>query len=196
MTNFFEALLKFLSELTLKRLLILVVIAGAVLAFFVAYESYTGYFEFSKLKRATELLEKLNKLKNEDVQQDPELKKIYLELVARTHRSLTQKNLLLGQPYLSLKYGWTEKQWQKFMGGAWLWVAFALFALIGVFRKRNKLNAVWGMLFFSFLCGLIGLAIPAFLWPWLHFAILPVIEIATIMLPIVYFSKRPAKQKA
>lgn len=164
--SFIELLDNLVNKFTRGKLIglsIIVAFASLVIALF---EGYTSYFELGRLESSINLLEKLQELyRDTSIQQDPQLKSIYNDLVTDLDQLVSQdpSNVMIGP------MGW------KAIAGAMPWLLFSLVFIPDL--KRRETDAIGGFLVtlsFGVIAGGVGLALPTFDLSWINYFAYPV----------------------
>src|SRR2546429_255253 len=95
MTAIIEALLKFFSEFSWRRLMAVMIVAILIVLGFILYERYTSGFRLGRLQKQAELLVTLNQLQTANIRSEPRLAQIYERLVADADDAAQTKPLSL-----------------------------------------------------------------------------------------------------
>lgn len=191
MKDIIEGILKFLSELTPKRIVGLIVFLGLVMFSVNVYEYYTGAFECKRIERVVNLLEKLNTLERDGILSNQCLKAAYLESVERTEAVLDKKNNDFTRkaactPTKTTHISW----WKKGLASSWLWLFFAMCVIPGIIKgKAQDKSAFGGFLVLAALVWVVGGFIPGIWWPWFHAGVLVVLQLLLLII-IVLVSNR------
>ena len=218
MKDVVEAILKFLSELTPKRILGLLIFIGIATFAINVYEYYTGAFECKRIERTVSLIGKLHDLDQSGILSNQCLSPIYLSAVERTAKvlnnppiSASQKSAVSNKIPESTTLSTENKQcdaggqsngmkarlniawWKKGLASSWLWLLFAICTVPGILRGKDDKAALFGMLVFAGLIWIIGGFIPAIWWPWCHAGIFVFIQVLVIIVPIVIASNNKKK---
>jgi hypothetical protein len=157
------------------------------------FERVTGQFYLSRLERKTTLLTELKELRDSGITQDPELNKIYQNLV-KDLESFSVK-----QPIASTS-GTGEIDFTnpvtlgKAISGGFPWI---LIFIIGIPIDIKKNKRITGTTIFigifilsiALLFAWIGMLIPTIVNPWVNYIGFPILQIFVL----VYFSVKSAK---
>ena len=172
----FTEALALLNAFNKKHLLILIVMIVIVFVSIILYEHYTSYFRFSRLEKATALLQKLYDI-GQKIEGDEKLKEIHQKIV----NSLADV-LEIEKPNISkrsLFYKWTL--------GFILWFIWGVFALQSIKKGKGNINEVYGVWILGAISASIGTLLPEYGWPWFQSIVYPfltLIAFAAIILAI------------
>jgi hypothetical protein len=172
MDKIVEAFFAVFSEFTWRRFLALIILFGLLVLGFSLYERYTSTFRLSRLQRSAELLIKVHEMESAITNGSPELQHASHMLVDRSIHAVEIEPLSLDVLPTRLRFS-TDYLW-KFLAGCAMWVALAISRVSKIVRgdKASRTSA-FGLLLFSILAGLVGIAIPPIWWPWFHLVVYP-----------------------
>jgi hypothetical protein len=124
MADFLKELLKFLSEFTWRKLLLLVCIAAVGLGGFSLWERYTSSFRLGRLQKAADLMVRLQELQAHGTNSTPELERAKATLVTQAVQAIEEKPLTLDILPSTLKLS-VDSLW-RFLAGSALWFLTSL----------------------------------------------------------------------
>jgi hypothetical protein len=196
MTDFLEALLKFFTEFTWKRLLALIIVLVVTFGLFSLFERYTSSFRLGRLQKAADLLVKVQEIEN-NTNRPPELELARHALIEQTVEAIKTEPLTLEFVPATLKFS-MDTVW-KFAAGAAFWCFLGLFQIHKLRDKKTK-EALAGLLLAAIVSGIVGTFIPTIWWPWFHIFIYPWLFLFCVFLALlpypIYCGLRKAKERA
>ncbi len=150
---------------------------------FSVYERYTSYFRFTRIEKATTLLERLHELGSQ-VGNEKKMAVIHSSLV----ESLEE---IVG---ISTKPPRKHSNMLRFLGGFWLWFAISLMILPSV-KGKQDMSAIWGCWAFGLLFALFGMILPVGKWPWFHYLLYPILSLVGFFIFIAIIASAGSKSK-
>lgn len=198
MKDMLEALFKFGSEFTWRKLLALILLGAVAFGIFLLYERYTSSFRLSRLQKASDLLIRLQEIEVHRTNSTPELERARIALMTQAAKAIEESPLSL--EFIPMKLTFSVENAWKFLAGGALWCVIAVFQLSKLKTKSAK-DSVLGFLMLAGLSGFVGVFVPAIWWPWFHILIYPWLFIAAvgfIAVPVALFISnfKSAKNKA
>ena len=133
--NFFERLV---TDFSWKRLLLVIVLIGILIGGFYTYKNETSNFKLTKYERTIIILEKINKLQNEDNKTQQIIKNILngLEDITKETKINIQQTEI-------------KKQLMTILKWSFLWIILSVLFFIQYIRTKEDLKALLGSLVFT-----------------------------------------------
>lgn len=155
------------------------------------FENLTGQFYFSRLEKKITLLSELKELRDSGIAQDPELNRIYQDMVNDLESFSVDRPVAVSTGTINLSDPVTIG---KAISGGFLWLLVFIIGVPGEIKKNKRLT---GMTFFigifilviALLFSWIGMSIPTILNPWVNYIGFPILQIFIL----IYLSKKGAQ---
>jgi hypothetical protein len=197
MSGFFEALFKFFSEFTWRKLGALIIVGVCTVVALSLYERYTSSFRINRLQRVTELLLKVRELEDKHAEAGSDLELARTTLIKQVIEAVQQKPITLDVLPTTIRLS-VDDAWH-FLAGSALWFILAATQINSLKEKKGR-DAFVGLFLVACVSGFFAIFTPIVWWPWFHLFIYPFLLVAAIavaMAPFAYIvSKRAAKKKA
>lgn len=158
-----------------------------------AFERLTGQFYFSRLEKKITLLTELKELQDSGIAQDPELNKIYQDMVKDLESFSVKQSLSLASETEPIDIN-NPITIGKAISGSFIWILILIFGIPIDIRKNKR---VTGMTIFigifilsiALLFAWLGAIIPTIINPWVNYIGFPLLQISAL----VYFSVKTTK---
>ena len=187
MAGFFEALFKFFSEFTWRKLLAVIVVVCVVFVGFSLFERYTSSFRLTRLQKAADLLIRVQELQARGTNNSPEVDHATGVLISQVTRAVETEPTTINFEFVPSRLTFSIDWFWKFLAGSALWFVLS-FSQITKLKTKDGRNAFFGALVMAVVSGSVGICVRAFWWPWFHLLIYPWLLIAAIFTALAPFA--------
>lgn len=203
MANLVEIVIRFLSELSFKKIMSLVILISIFFLCILLFDRMTSTVSLNKIERSLTILERLNNL---DTSKHPELTGIKDKLTEQLSSAITPKSLstvlskdVLLSPIDVIRTEFSSwGLWARLIASFTPWLLILIAAFHNVWKgEPNSIAVVVGTLLIGIIFALIGLLLPN-IW-WLSFIVYPIghfsIFIGFVLLTISYQKNKIKRQQ-